>query len=140
MELAESLSGEEPLKMSVRMMLNLTNLVFGDGKYGPNTNGSQFFITTAKTNWLDMRHTIFGEVTSGYEVIKKIEAMGSNGSPQRKNRNLENYSVALGPINEKSARLSCAKDPAIELSEEGGSIKSIQPPLRQSQSRGFAHT
>jgi peptidylprolyl isomerase len=52
---------------------------------GPNTNGSQFFITTAKTNWLDMRHTIFGEVTSGYEVIKKIEAMGSNsGAPKEK--------------------------------------------------------
>ncbi len=40
---------------------------------GPNTNGSQFFITTALTPWLHMRHTIFGEVTSGYEIVKKIE-------------------------------------------------------------------
>ncbi len=40
---------------------------------GPNTNGSQFFITTALTPWLNMRHTIFGEVTSGYEIVKKIE-------------------------------------------------------------------
>lgn len=40
---------------------------------GPNTNGSQFFITTALTPWLNMRHTIFGEVTTGYEIIKKIE-------------------------------------------------------------------
>lgn len=40
---------------------------------GANTNGSQFFITTAKTPWLNMHHTIFGEVVSGYEVVQKIE-------------------------------------------------------------------
>lgn len=40
---------------------------------GPNTNGSQFFVTTAATPWLNMRHTIFGEVTKGYEIVKKIE-------------------------------------------------------------------
>jgi len=40
---------------------------------GPNTNGSQFFITCAKTPWLNMRHTIFGEVVTGLEVVQSIE-------------------------------------------------------------------
>ena len=39
---------------------------------GPNTNGSQFFITLAATPWLDNRHTVFGEVVSGIEVIEKM--------------------------------------------------------------------
>lgn len=40
---------------------------------GPNTNGSQFFITTEKTSWLDGKHTIFGRANAGFDVIHKIE-------------------------------------------------------------------
>jgi peptidyl-prolyl cis-trans isomerase A (cyclophilin A) len=39
---------------------------------GPNTNGSQFFITVTDTGWLTGKHTIFGEVTEGYDIVEKI--------------------------------------------------------------------
>ncbi len=45
---------------------------------GPNTNGSQFFITTAKTPWLNMRHTIFGKVVRGYEVVDRLQKSATN--------------------------------------------------------------
>jgi len=46
---------------------------------GPNTNGSQFFITVANTDWLTGKHTIFGEVVEGQEIVEKISKVARNG-------------------------------------------------------------
>ena len=53
---------------------------------GKNTNGSQFFITTVITSWLNDRHVVFGEVLEGYDIVDKIQNVpkGGNDKPTQK--------------------------------------------------------
>jgi peptidylprolyl isomerase len=52
---------------------------------GPNTNGSQFFITTEQTPWLDGKHTVFGRVVDGMKIVKAMERLGTqSGKPRSK--------------------------------------------------------
>ena len=51
---------------------------------GPGTNGSQFFLCTVKTDWLDGKHVVFGSVTKGMEVVQACEAVGSQSGATSK--------------------------------------------------------
>jgi peptidyl-prolyl cis-trans isomerase B (cyclophilin B) len=68
---------------------------------GKDTNGSQFFITTVVTSWLDGRHVVFGEVLEGYDVVEKVEK------------------CKKGPGDKPEKTVKIAKSGELEVPEEG---------------------
>lgn len=74
---------------------------------GPNTNGSQFFITTVKTEWLDGKHVVFGTVSEGMDVVKKIESYGTHSGKTSKKITITDCGQ-LSPSSEHSSSNSNA--------------------------------
>ncbi len=89
---------------------------------GPGTDGSQFFITFKQTPWLDGKHTIFGKLRAGDEILKEIEKCGSPSGRPSKSLTIEKATVSVEskaspkkPVNKKPAE----KKPAAKPKKEG---------------------
>ena len=74
---------------------------------GPNTNGSQFFITTVVTPWLDGKHVVFGEVLEGMDVVKAIESLGSSSGKPKKTITI----VDSGELKEEEPAAAATPEP-----------------------------
>eukprot|EP00658_Telonema_sp_P-2_P020375 TRINITY_DN18058_c0_g1_i9.p1 TRINITY_DN18058_c0_g1~~TRINITY_DN18058_c0_g1_i9.p1 ORF type:complete len:300 (-),score=87.34 TRINITY_DN18058_c0_g1_i9:918-1817(-) len=104
---------------------------------GPNTNGSQFFLTTAKTDWLDGKHVVFGRVVEGMGIVSQMEAVGSKSGTTRQPVRIEDCGVvgakpALQQPNqaaEEQAKPKLVEDEEESSEEEEeGTEMGLEPP------------
>lgn len=78
---------------------------------GPNTNGSQFFICTAQTPWLDRKHVVFGRVIEGIDIVKKVERLGSSSGKTTGSIKITDCGEIIEQNEDKKETTSPSKNP-----------------------------
>merc|ERR1711907_688233 len=92
---------------------------------GPNTNGSQFFLCAAKTDWLDGKHVVFGEIIEGMGLLDRMEAQGSKSGKTKAVVRIEDCGV-MASKEEEAAQAKAAAEAAVRKAEESERIAALE--------------